>query len=107
MAKVFLAAFDNVDYGGYGRGGQIFDGYSQAQDRVEIASAPASFPGAAQMTVQNGSNYLTVTSTGWNLVYAGPASGFDKETRGVVCPPGVFAMAVAAGHVVFVRALEV
>lgn len=98
----YINAFDNLDYGAYGRGAQCFDGYC-SQDRVDIAAVPAVFPGSPHMTVEGSTRYVAVTLDDTCLVYAGPSPA--TLARAQVLPAGWWPMSVASGDVVSIRSL--
>lgn len=101
MSTAYISAFDNVDYDGFGRGAQCFDGFC-SQDRVTV-TATTSFPGSPQMTVQTGTNYVAVYLSAPGLVYAGPAPFVANRAQAL--PAGWWPMTVNAGDVLFIRDL--
>lgn len=106
MSTAYLNAFDNVDFGAYGRGAQCFDGFL-SQDRVD-ATLTTSFPGSPQMTIgiSPAVYYLVVVLSQPGLVYAGPpADAATIAARAQALPAGWWPMSVQPGHVVYARDL--
>lgn len=93
MALAYIETFDNLDYGGYGRGAQCFDGYT-SQDRVEVPNVTTlgadigirAFSNTPDLTVAEPTRYVHVVSGLPSYVYAGPASlsSAEKQARAVV-----------------------
>lgn len=109
MSSAYISCFDNVDFGGFGRGAQCFDGVTQ-QDRKDV-TASTSWPATPHETVAAGSYYAAVYLTVPGLIYAGPA-GADHaadlvlwNARAAAYPAGWWPVSVLAGHVVAIKDL--
>jgi|GEM_PF-2465397 len=86
MATAHINPFDEVNRGAnaFATPGQCFKGFC-AQDRVDIATVPASYSSTPALTVAAGVRYLTIETDAKIKVYAGPpATDAVKQARAVV-----------------------
>ncbi|ADK99375.1 hypothetical protein [Brevundimonas subvibrioides] len=108
MATAHLNFAARLNQGTVGVEAQCFPGVG-AQDRVDIASVPASQPTSPQAVVATGVRYVEVITDAKVKVYAGAeATGADDTAKAAVRAARAMvidtarAFEVAAGHVIYV-----
>lgn len=103
--KLSISAHARVDFGGAGAGAEVVAGFA-SQDRLDLATLPATFPTEAQLTVDENTRYLSFSpDSGRYRFYAGPSqpTAAVKQARALVVE-GQYTVYVQQGDVVHVWA---